>query len=244
MAIQYRNDADLEFLQFCDKCDLKNFSEILIGKYNDTRWSEELSKDEIFKNCNGDYLKAWKQIAGELQLFGGDTIINTIRGHGVVYKEILCDVCDKMNVKFEELESTIELEKKLLLKVIEISLDKMTDEEREKFAKQAGVNVLNFMPQTILAAIQIAIRQSGFLFYEMTAIIANAVSKAILGRGLALGANAALTRALAVFAGPIGWAITAILTVPLISGSAYRVTIPSCVFVSYMRQKYINKDYI
>lgn len=244
MAIRYRDDLDLEFLQFCENYDLKDLSEILMGKSDDTRWSEELSTDEVYKNCNGNYQKAWKQIAGELQLFGGDSIVNAFRGHGVEYKEILCDVCGKMNVKFKKSESTLELEQKLLLKVIEKSLDKMTPEQREEFVKEIGVNVANFLTPTILAALQIAIRQSGFIFYRMALITANAVSKAILGRGLAFGLNAALTRWIAIFAGPIGWAITAILTVPLISSAAYRVTIPACIFISYMRQKYINKDYI
>ena len=67
MAIKYRDDLDLEFLQFCDNCDLKDLSEILMGKPGDTRWSEELSKDELFNCCKGDYQKAWRQIAGELQ---------------------------------------------------------------------------------------------------------------------------------------------------------------------------------
>lgn len=244
MAIRYRDDVDLNFLQFSENSDLQNLSEILMGKNGDTRWSEELSKDKIFINCHEDYRKAWTQIAGELQLFGGDTIANKIRGHGVLYKEILCDVCDKMSVKYEKLESTIKLEEKLLLEVVKKSLDKMTPDERENFAKQIGLNVVNFMPQTILAAIQIAMLQPGIFFYEMTAIMANSVLKLLLGRGLIFGANATLSSGLLIFAGPIMLAIAAIWSIPLISNSAYRVTIPSCIFISYMRQRYLNKDYI
>ena len=42
MAIKYMEDIDLEFFQLCDNCDLKDISEILMGKPDDTRWSEEL----------------------------------------------------------------------------------------------------------------------------------------------------------------------------------------------------------
>lgn len=74
-------------------------------------------------------------------------------------------------------------------------------------------------------------------------IVANAVSKSLLGRGLAMASNAALTRWLSIFAGPIGWSVTAIWTAIDIAGPAYRVTIPSVVQIAYMRAKMnMNKE--
>ncbi len=58
-------------------------------------------------------------------------------------------------------------------------------------------------------------------------IIANAILKAILGRGLTIAGNAALTRTMAVLTGPIGWVITGLWTAIDIAGPAYRVTIPN-----------------
>ena len=68
-------------------------------------------------------------------------------------------------------------------------------------------------------------------------MVANALAKFLTGRGLTIVANAALTKWLSVFAGPIGWAVTALWTVIDIAGPAYRVTIPAVIQIAYMRQK-------
>ncbi|MNL52706.1 hypothetical protein D3C87_1759020 [compost metagenome] len=72
-------------------------------------------------------------------------------------------------------------------------------------------------------------------------IVANAVARAVLGRGLTLAANAGLARMIGVFAGPIGIAITALLTIPAISGPAFRVTLPAVVQIAAMRQQMLNQ---
>ena len=87
-----------------------------------------------------------------------------------------------------------------------------------------------------------AIGAGGFSTYRMAVIVANAVSKAVLNRGLTFAGNAALTRGIAVLSGPIGWVISAALTVPVVSGPAYRVTIPATLYIAYLRQKHLNKD--
>mgnify|MGYP000399715892 FL=1 len=38
------------------------------------------TEDDLYKN-------SWKAIAAEIQLFGGDTVVNLVRGKGVVYRE-------------------------------------------------------------------------------------------------------------------------------------------------------------
>ena len=91
--------------------------------------------------------------------------------------------------------------------------------------------------QAMVAAIQIAIRKGGFASYRIALIVANAIARALLGRGLSLAANAALVRWLSAFAGPIGWAFTIAWTAVDIAGPAYRVTIPAVIQIAYMRTK-------
>lgn len=243
MAIKFRDDPDLKFLQFCDNDDLSILVDILKGSEEDKRISEELSADDGFQGCDGDYKSVWEVIAGELQLFGGDTAINIVRGHGVSYREILIDACKKLKVNFNKKSDTSIIEMNLLLKVLEKSLDEMSEAEREELAKQFELRIKDFTPNSVMIALQAAIKAGGFKSYQLALIVANGIARALLGRGLPIAANVAITKYLAVFAGPIGWAISALLTAPLITGPAFRVTIPACIQVAYMRQKSINKEY-
>ena len=67
----------------------------------------------------------------------------------------------------------------------------------------------------------------------------NAVLKALIGRGLSLAGNAALTRTMAILTGPIGWVITGLWTAIDIAGAEYRVTIPAVIQVAALRQKHL-----
>ncbi len=242
--LKFRNDPDLFFLKYCEDDDLKTLVDILTTNKGKHRWSEELTGDQRFKESNGNYREIWDLIGAELQTFGADGICTAWRGHGVPYREILKDVCKRMKAGFDESESTVENELKLLEKVIAKSIDGMSDEQLKDFAESVGVDVKTMTPAAVMAALQVAIRQSGFTAYKLSLIVANSVVKFFLGRGLPLAVNAGLTRYLAVFAGPIGWAVSAFLTVPMLTGPAYRVTVPACINVAYMRQKYLNKDFI
>jgi uncharacterized protein YaaW (UPF0174 family) len=57
----------------------------------------------------------------------------------------------------------------------------------------------------------------GFNFHILIAQIANLIVKLLVGRGLTLAANAALQRVFGILFGPIGWIITAIMALPLIT---------------------------
>lgn len=86
-------------------------------------------------------------------------------------------------------------------------------------------------------------RSGGFASYKLTLIIINAVAKAVLGRGLSLAANASLAKAMSIFAGPIGLAITALWTLIDIAGPAYRVTIPCTIIIAAMRKERNMRQY-
>ena len=78
--------------------------------------------------------------------------------------------------------------------------------------------------------------------YKIALIVANAIAKAILGRGLSLAANAGIARTIGIFAGPIGWLITGLWVAVDIAGPAYRVTIPTVIQVAFLRQVCLNRS--
>ena len=83
------------------------------------------------------------------------------------------------------------------------------------------------------------LRASGFAAYKWALITVNAVTrgigKQVVGRGLSLGVNAALTRTLSVAVGPVGLALTAAWTAYDLAGPAFRVTVPSVLYVAALR---------
>lgn len=235
----YQNDTDLDFLSQCDNELLGVLVEILTKDKGEERFTETLTLSNGYKTYHPDHVKYWRDIAESYQRFGGNTFVNIMRGGGVLYREILCDVCDKLKVNYNPNSSIETIEAQLLNKVLADSIEKMTPEQLEEISRDFGLkleNIQGLTPQAVTAALQAAIRVSGFKAYKCAVIVANALAQLILGHGLSFGANAMLTKAISVFAGPIGWVITGLWTALDIAGPAYRVTIPATIQIACMRQ--------
>lgn len=236
----YRYDGDLEFLGSCKDEDL----EILVNhltkdKDGSVRLTEELTMTDAYKKYHPQHSKYWEEIAAEIQCFGGNTFATMLRGgKGVLYKEVLCDVCDKLKVNYNKSSSCEMIESYLLQKVLIDSLDKMSSSERENLAKELGMkNTSGITAQALTGSFQAVFKLGGFKSYQLLVTVANIISKAIFGTGLKLATNAALTRIAGVLTGPIGWIITGIWTAVDIAGPAYRITIPAVFAVTTLRLK-------
>ena len=216
-------------------------------KYLTKPITEELSIKENYKKHYPNHREYVNEIAFELRLFGGNTIANIFREEGPPYEEIVQDVASKLNVDYADDDSVEEVELKILLEMLKRAFDKMSDAERNELIKtfeEAGIEEMDFSSGFPMAAImaQMAVKSAGFVAYRIAVIVANAIARTVLGSGLSLAANATLTRALGVFAGPIGWAITGIWTIGTVSKPAYRVMIPCVCHIAYIRQKTKNQD--
>ena len=102
-------------------------------------------------------------IINEFQCFGGNTIINLFRGGGVGYRTILIDVAKKLKVNFNKKSDVSIIEWNLLMKIFSDSLEKMSEEEVIKLAKEIGVPVdryTRFTKQVAINAIQILIKKT------------------------------------------------------------------------------------
>ncbi|PRM08013.1 hypothetical protein BV006_01158 [Haemophilus influenzae] len=236
----YRYDPDLEFLSKCTDEDLNDLVYCLThDKDGSKRLTEELTLSDAYKKHYPYHSLYWEEIAAEIQCFGGNTFANMFRsGKGVLYKEVLCDVCDKMKVNYNKNSPVGRIESGLISKVLEDSLEKMSPDEIRRLATELGIkNTQNITKQVLLGSFQTIFRAGGFKSYQLTVIVVNAVLKALIGRGLSFAGNSAVTRAFAVLSGPIGWVITGLWTAFDIAGAAYRVTIPAVIQVAALRQK-------
>lgn len=246
MGIEYREDDDLEFLRYCTEEDIRLLAEYLIyDKAREQRIASEILSDENFKKLRGapdKWRKSWKLVAGELQHFGGDSIVNLFRGKGVFYKEILSDVCRKLSVKHRKNSNAYDIENLLIEKLTEMSWEKMSVKEREKLLE--SMNIPDGFKGAPLVFIIASIKAGGVGSFQWSSWLAQSASLAFGHAALStfsLGAAATLagSRGVAAFAGPLA---AILITVPLISGAAYRVTMPSVIQIAYMRRKYEQED--
>jgi uncharacterized protein YaaW (UPF0174 family) len=237
--MEYREDPDLEFLKNCSAVDLDPLVAILTQtKKRKQRWTQQLTKHPRFQENSPDHTKYWDLIAAELQCFGANTLATVVRrGKGVVYRKVLTKVCNKLKVNYNKESPTPTIEWNLLMKVLVDSFQHTSPQDLRRVLEEMDIPTTHFTAEAIAAAIQAAIRAGKFPAYRIAVIVANAVVKAVIGRGLPVVVNAALTRVMGILAGPIGWVLTGIWTTVDIAGPAYRVTIPAVIYVAYLRLK-------
>lgn len=178
-------------------------------------------------------------IAQEIRAFGGNTLVNLFRGGGVEYSELVRDVADHLKIRTEKSTPVVTIETDIMQKLFTQALERMTAEERQKVLSDMGIGEMSGMAPAAVAAALAASRLAGFAAYQMALIVANAIARAVLGRGLPLAANVMLTRTMGLMLGPVGWVLTGIWTMADLGSPAYRVTVPCVVQIAYMRQKAI-----
>lgn len=239
-------DTDFDLINVLHSADESDLS--ILADFITDNGKGRISLDSVIQGQLDTYKRDEKLhknsdlIAKEIQEFGGNSIANFLRGKGVPYKEALEDVANHMGVKYDNSDSVDSIELKILLKVAIKAMEKMSpDEQRDFTSKISGGKVTGLGPAAI-AALQAAILAGGFSSFILATVVAQSVAKQLIGRGLSFAATGTLMRSISVFAGPIGWAVTAIWTAFDLASPAYRVTVPCVVQVAYMRQKMKSGD--
>ncbi|WP_373225928.1 DUF3944 domain-containing protein [Enterobacter cloacae complex sp. ESBL7] len=244
MAV-YREDADLRFLGRCENEDLDLLVSLITRdpRDNTLRWTETLSCSDNYKRFHPAHRNYWQEIAAEIQTFGASSIANMFSGgKGVLYREVLCDVCDHTGVKYKKEEATEDIELSLLLTLLEKSLSEMTAEELREFADSMGTELTIPTAPLILMAVWTAVRASGFAAYRLSVVMLSTLAKVVLGRTLPIVTYLTLTRSISVLAGPVGIALSTGWLIADMAGPARRVTVPACLLVACLRQQYLYKS--
>lgn len=224
----------LEILYEMDNEELEVLVEIIKEKGG---FNNDLTTCSAYEKYYPDHKKYVSKIESEIISYGSNSF-----GDNKSYKEILCDVCDKMEVNYNRARDLEHIEHNLMEKVLEKAWDEMSEEERQKVLNSISNGKTGSFKGVSSAVLVSLFRAGGFASYQIAVVIANTVANFILGRGLSLAANAALTKALSILAGPIGWAITALWTIFDLAGPAYRVTIPAVIFIASTRYIHNNKN--
>lgn len=143
--MSYRADEGLNFLGTLSSQELDDLVRILThDKDGEARWTETLTVKDKYKRYYPDHKMYWEDIAEEIQLFGGNTLANIMRGFsGVKYREILCDVCDKMKVNYNKHLKIEHIEEDLLMYILRKALDEMSPEDMKKLGNELGLDNLS-----------------------------------------------------------------------------------------------------
>ena len=253
--MSYRDDSDLEFLRKMSDKDLDVLVEIITrdtdGK---TRFTESLTGSSAYKQYYPQHSKYIDEICEELQRFAGNTISNIVGrfGKGVLYKEALCDVCDKIKVAYNKNDDTKTIERNMLLGIVKKEIADMDNKKAEEFyniLRESGkyssdMFSMGYSKDLLIGIAQQILFKGGIGSFFMTNIISSTVTNAILGRVVTLAGSSALGKTLTAWAGPIGLGITGVWTASDLASTAYRVTIPAVVQVAFLRSKYENEEEI
>ena len=243
----YRSDADLEFLREMESEDLNDLVEVLMGKPDDTRWTQSLTSSSLYKEHYPKHKMYLEDIMEEIQRFGGNTLLNVARQGGVLYQEIVRDVANKFKVKHEKNTSTPMLEMSIYLKILSDALTKMSDSEIRELVKELNLDSPEIVKATglnldtasstefVAIALQFVLKQGNFKTYRIANIIANVVWKQNFGHGLSIATGMVSSKLLTMMTGPVGWVLGGVWTALDISGPAYRVTVPVVIQVACLR---------
>ncbi len=237
-------DFDLHFLQYCENDDLRVLCDILMfDNQGKIRISERLSNSDSYLKCYPDNMHGmWKELACELQGFGGNSILNYLRdGQGPSYERIIRDVCKRMHVKDLDKNDTVEqMEHKLLLTVSADAIGHLNEKEIRSIMDECDIHGYDYTKQGLIAALIAlqAINRRVYVIVIQTVI--RMTTEFLVGRGVAMVGMGIVSRFVSVLCGPIGWIFLTGWTIWDLLGPAYRVTIPAVVQVAYMRVKYLS----
>ncbi len=155
------------------------FDALVYDKDGKKRFTEGLTLSEEYKRHGNDYAKYAERIAEELQRYGGNTFINFFRDEGVLYKEILCDVCDHLKVSYNEKANTSWIEQNMLSKLLKGSLEKMSGREIKELGHELGMTNIDKMisenKQLLIASVLTLFKAGGSHSYALAVSVADAM---------------------------------------------------------------------
>lgn len=123
-----------------------------------------------------------------MQHYGGNSFASALRDTGVLYREILCEVCNKLKVNYNKKSDTTLIEENMLSKLLEDSLEKMSGREIKELCDELGMTnidkVIGENKQVLIASVLTLFKAGGSHSYALAVSVADAMVKKTLGHGL------------------------------------------------------------
>ncbi|ADO06256.1 hypothetical protein HPSAT_07780 [Helicobacter pylori Sat464] len=114
-----------------------------------------------------------------MQYYGGNSFANLFRGEGVLYKEILCDVCDHLKVNYNEKSEISLIEQNMLAKILKDILEQMSKKDLEELCHELGMTNINKMigenKQVLTASVLTLFKAGSSHSYPLVIAVVNAM---------------------------------------------------------------------
>ena len=225
-------DKDLTFLQYYSNDEDLLALDYIIRRNKHGRRTESLLYKLTYKSNYLDNLAImWKDLE-ELMLYGGNTIMNQFRGHGVPYRVVLMDVCNMIQVKYNKYDSVDTIEATLLQNLLIISLNNLPQKLLQDMLTEIKISHQKFTMHEMISVLKIAIEKGYFPVHRIAEIVDKEIFMILVERRVAYGAIAALNCWKYALIGPLGWIISAVLAAIAITGPAYSVTFQAVVKIA------------
>lgn len=236
-------DKDLtQLLRHCDNADLDPIVSIILAAPSQT-----LTLKEAYRAHSGDHKAYIDEIVYEITSFGGNSLANLVRGQGIPYGEMVRDVANYLSVKPTVNDTTATLEAKVILKVLKVSYDRLSEEDQlglqgilnagstgeddtidfgdgfpeEEIGRVLGTAGPSLLGDRIQNAIQTAAR-SARVRQSVTSIVKSALAKV----------------ATAGLGGPLSWTMALGQGVYELFGPNYTIALGLIAQIGLLRQKY------
>jgi uncharacterized protein YaaW (UPF0174 family) len=236
-----------------------------------------LNSTDALGKFGEDVTSDWFSIQLEDIFTEGLGLVDAIKGISYNYGKQLDVMISEILVKslkvskpilqkpYDTVDGAIQREAWITEQLMDFMIKSMDEEVKKEFVNQIAAEMVKkgIDPSKVTVAtaalltggLTAARAIMGFGFHKMVAIIANLLVRMLVGRGLSFAANAALQRMVGILFGPIGWIITAVLTLPLIPSlinpRGYDKYIPAVFVIGITRlsqnngeEKYDQSDFI
>jgi uncharacterized protein YaaW (UPF0174 family) len=130
-------DKDLTpLLRECSNEELDSIVQVILAAPSQTLTIQKAYRDHV-----GDHKSYVDEIIYEITSFGGNSIANLVRGHGVSYAEMVRDVAKRLMVTASITDTTETIEEKIILKILKLSYDRMEVEDRIALGQLINLSV-------------------------------------------------------------------------------------------------------
>jgi uncharacterized protein YaaW (UPF0174 family) len=103
--------------------------------------SQTLTIQKAYRDHTGDHQSYVDELVYEITSFGGNSIANLVRGHGISYAEMVRDVAKRLLVSTSITDTVETLEEKIILKILKLSYDRMEVEDRIALGQLINLSV-------------------------------------------------------------------------------------------------------